>query len=317
MSLLAFALQLYFAMILGVSGLMKFENPSYFADKLLQQHLLPSWSIGFISRTLPIIEMVIAFFLISGIALKFNAIVVITLFMLFLLIKIYLFVTGSDADCACYGSTNSQKVDGASVIVSILLVLLSIAHLWLADQFTSVSWQWRFFTSLIFIGAGLFFVRKIITRRTIHISTEHVQPLDVGGLSLGEKAPPFVATDQNGNSLNLDHFQGIPYLLTFVTPGCPACPKALEIMENVLQSQQKVSGLVVGSSDFESNRIYAAEHKVNLPFLTPLLESTKKLYNVQVVPFIYLVDEAGIIRAKGIISNMDHLEQLLTSTLPQ
>ncbi len=50
MAVATLLLELYFAAMLGVCGLAKIENPTYFASTLRRHGILPQWSITGVSR---------------------------------------------------------------------------------------------------------------------------------------------------------------------------------------------------------------------------------------------------------------------------
>lgn len=313
MSFLAFAFELYFALIFSVSSLGKLDDPAHFSVVLRQQRILPSWSIQVVSEFLPWVEIAVAILLISGMAPLASAVAAAMLFVIFLTVKIILLVTKDSVDCGCYGDSQLDRVDTASLVVSTLFVLFAGIHLWLIRQTVSVDWQWRVFAVVLFLAAGAFFFKRIFARRSTLQLTPFLQIDSVGGLDIGEIAPTFIATDQYNNVVHFDDFGKKQRLLAFVKPGCLICPKALEALEYLIQNEQDIIGLVVGSSNHEKNRIYITEHTVKLPFLTPDSDSVKKLYKVRASPLVFVVDEAGVIRAKGIVNRVEHLQQLLAT----
>ncbi len=255
----------------------------------------------------------ISYLLISGIALLASAVATALLFVIFLTVKIILLVTKNSVDCGCYGDSQLDKVDTASLLVSTLFVLFAGIHLWLIRQTISVAWQWHVVAAILFLAIVAFLLRRIFTRQNTLQLTPLLQTENIGGLDIGEIAPTFVAIDQHNNVVHFDDFGKKRRLLAFVKPGCIICPKALEALEYLIQSEQDIIGLVVGSSSHEKNRMYITEHKINLPFLTPDSDSVKKLYKVRVSPLFFVVDEAGVIRAKGIVNRVEHLRQLLVA----
>ncbi len=76
--------------------------------------------------------------------------------------------------------------------------------------------------------------------------------------------------------------------------------------------EQDWVGLVVGGIDHRLNGAYAVEHGAHMPILTPDNAQVKEAYRVQNVPFVFLLDKSGVIRARGVFNDRQHLDHLLT-----
>ena len=311
MSFLAFALELYFAATLGVSGLAKVDNPQYFAQTITQQQLAPSWSIPLITRILPWIECVLAALLLTNIEPIITSILLASLFLFFLIVKIVLLATGRTKDCGCFGSTKPQNIDGINITVSFLLTFLAFTHLWLIIQFPSVNWQWRFACGILFaVGWSHFFVRIMLkSRKNSYPMPTH--SMDLGGISLGEKAPSFIGIDQNNQTMRLDMFKGNWLLLLFVSPGCSACPGGLKALHRISLENPIFSVVAIASPDLEVNSKYAIKQQIEFPIITSTSELVHKHYKVRVFPFVFVLDEEGIIQARGVASTYDSLQSIL------
>ncbi len=146
-------------------------------------------------------------------------------------------------------------------------------------------------------------------------STVHHQ--DMGGLAVGEKAPSFVATNQEGKLVSLEDFEGQRRILAFISPGCPACASAISIFNAILKDGGDFTILVIGGPDRELNRSYAAKHRLQVPLLTPQSNFDQEEYLVPMIPFVFVLDETGIIRARGPVIDRPHMHNLLaTITVP-
>lgn len=94
-------------------------------------------------------------------------------------------------------------------------------------------------------------------------------------LKIGDKAPEFNATDQNGKPIKLGDFHGYKVILYFYpkddTPGCTAEACSLrDGYQDLLKRGYKIIGV---SADSEKSHQKFAE-KYNLPF--PLIPDTEK-----------------------------------------
>jgi peroxiredoxin len=143
------------------------------------------------------------------------------------------------------------------------------------------------------------------------VSGNQVQASGEGGLSPGKKAPSFTATDYEGRVVRLDDFQGQRRILAFILPGCSSCTGTMSALNSFVQSEDVTKVFVIGGSDRELNHAYALEHETHLTVLTPTRDFHAGLYQIQGVPFVFVIDEAGIIRAKGVVNEDEQLQRLL------
>src|SRR5690349_16898511 len=84
MNVLSFLLVVYFAMVLGTSGLAKLDSPAHFATVLRRQRLIPDWSINVISKSFPCLEIILAFLILASPNI-FKPFIAFAVFILFLL----------------------------------------------------------------------------------------------------------------------------------------------------------------------------------------------------------------------------------------
>ena len=299
MSALTLAFEMYFAALLGTSGLAKIDDPKYFINVLRQERLLPSRSIPFVGRILPWVELVFAVLLIAGIGPIYSALFLVAFFAILLGVKCILFVTGRTEDCGCYGSAKPEPINGASLGVSFLLLLFAVLYLWIVLSTPPVNGWLRLVAGSIIALSGAYLIKSMIVKRKRSQGSSLVSPLDAGGLQIGMQVPDFTARDQYENTVRLESLQGKQHLLLFVLPGCSACPGALAAFQRVLIEKPDLRGIVVTPADFARNKAYAAEYQIDLPMLTvaPLLVETR--YNVRVFPWAMVIDNNGIVQANG------------------
>lgn len=143
MNAILLLLQVYLATVLGVSGLAKAVNSKQFAVTLRSQRILPNWSIDWISYLVPWLAMLLALLLVVGVLPIVVGTITLLIFISFLIIEIILLKTKRNQQCGCYGMAHPQKVDEASVTVSIIFVTLAGFNLWGTLSWGIVSSLWR------------------------------------------------------------------------------------------------------------------------------------------------------------------------------
>ena len=154
MPFLTFALDCYFAAVLGIAGLAKMDDPAPFAATLRRPRLLPAWGIGAIGRLLPWCEILLAATLLIGVAPVLVASLILLLCAAFLVGQALLLLTKSADACGCYGVASAHRVAGTSVATALLLLILAAIHLWLVTEAAMVAWQWRLAAGMLGAVAG-------------------------------------------------------------------------------------------------------------------------------------------------------------------
>ena len=132
------------------------------------------------------------------------------------------------------------------------------------------------------------------------------------GLTVGEAAPPLDVLDLNGATLRVGaaRADGKSTLLLFVSPTCPVCKSLLPIVKSSGKDERDWLDIVLASDgNLEEHREYVrANGLTNVPYVVsaPL----GMTYQVSRLPFAALLDEAGILRARGLVNSREHLESL-------
>ena len=150
-----------------------------------------------------------------------------------------------------------------------------------------------------------------VQQRVLVASGSQPQSLGQGGLDIGEKAPLIAAVDPDSNVIKLEDFQEKHCILAFISPGCSACAGTIKAINTLLQVEKSVGAMVIGSTDRELNRVYMGEYDSKVPILAPISESSKELYHVQMMPFVFMLDDTGVIRSKGVVNRDEHLQDIL------
>jgi methylamine dehydrogenase accessory protein MauD len=132
------------------------------------------------------------------------------------------------------------------------------------------------------------------------------------GLAVGEQAPPMDVEDLAGTRLRvgLPRSDGKSTLLLFVSPTCPVCKSLLPIVKSSGKDERSWLDIILASDgDPGEHREYVRANGLgNVPYVVsaPL----GMTYQVSRLPFAALLDEAGILRARGLVNSREHLESL-------
>lgn len=134
-------------------------------------------------------------------------------------------------------------------------------------------------------------------------------------LQIGDKAPDFSSTDQNGNLVSLESLKGKKIVLYFYpkddTPGCTV--EACNLRDNYLDLLAKGYSVVGVSPDPVAKHLKFSE-KYTLPF--PLLPDTEKhiikSYGVWGPKKFMGKSYEGVHRTTFVINSDGHIEKIIT-----
>jgi len=166
---------------------------------------------------------------------------------------------------------------------------------------------------LMLVMAGL----QLALLRQVGVLHERIAPM--GALTIdkgpkeGETAPIFELTDLGRRRVTIGGpgERGLGTLLFFLSPTCPVCKKMLPILKSLAASEEKSLRIVLASDGEreEHERFVTAQNLGDFPFV--LSQELGMTYRVAKLPYAVLIDEAGVVRAKGLINTREHLESLL------
>lgn len=143
------------------------------------------------------------------------------------------------------------------------------------------------------------------------LSTSQTRTPELGRLKVGEPAPALVGRDQNGKEIRLSNFLGKRCLLAFISAKCSACAGAIETLVSIQEETPDIATVFVAGPDFEANCAYALQHDLHLPVLTSEPGFAQRVYDVRMVPLLFVLDEHGIIRAKEAAIQREHVKYVL------
>lgn len=152
--------------------------------------------------------------------------------------------------------------------------------------------------------------------RQIGVLHERVSPVGAlmlrRGLKVGEPAPSMTLTDLSGRVIPIGAAaaNGKSTLLVFVSPTCPVCKTLLPVLKSSRLAEGGWLEIVLASdgTEQEQRRFIGANALKEFPYV--LSEALGMAFQVDRLPFAALVDEGGILRARGIINSREHLESL-------
>jgi methylamine dehydrogenase accessory protein MauD len=166
-------------------------------------------------------------------------------------------------------------------------------------------------TVLLWLAVGVLALLVLALARQVGVLHERVAPLGAlmldQGPKVGERAPIFEVKDLFGRPTRLGGLRERPLLLLFVSSTCPVCKKILPIALRLAREENLDLALIGDEREEDLRRLaqgLAEVQVLNAP-------EVGQAYKVGKIPYAVLIDSEGVIRAKGLVNNREHLESLM------
>ena len=169
---------------------------------------------------------------------------------------------------------------------------------------------------VLVIGLG---ITVLALARQVGVLYERIAPagalMVTQGPAVGEAAPEFKLETVSGETIALGGLSAVKKstLLFFLSPTCPVCNTLIPILKSIQSSESKWLDIVFASDgDLGAQKAFIAKKEI-ASFPSVLSTQLGIAYQVAKLPFAVLVDENGVLRAKGLTNNREHLESLFSA----
>ena len=131
--------------------------------------------------------------------------------------------------------------------------------------------------------------------------------IDGEGSALGEAPPAIEMESLQGRTVTIGG-PGAAQVLMFVSPGCHIC-------EQVIPSLRAIAGdgayapIVVSDADMYETSTGLSIEDISVPVVPA--PGVARDYTIPGTPYLVVLDETGVVRAKGTINNLEQIEGLL------
>lgn len=144
---------------------------------------------------------------------------------------------------------------------------------------------------------------------TLHLRLGPQGALEVDdeGPPLGQMPPPAEVRDLAGRAVVVGG-PGEAQLLLFVSPTCPICREVLPSVPAVARTGALAPYVLVDEDDPDLLQRYRGG-RLGAPVI-PAPELARS-YGIPGSPYVVVLDEAGIVRAKGTVNNLEQMEGLV------
>ncbi|HLQ14172.1 MAG TPA: methylamine dehydrogenase accessory protein MauD [Steroidobacteraceae bacterium] len=132
------------------------------------------------------------------------------------------------------------------------------------------------------------------------------------GPAVGEPVAPLEVTDLAGQMLQIGapSADGRSTLLVFVSPTCPVCKTLLPVLRaSHVQERDWLRVVLASDGEPQEHRRFVQQQGLSdVPYVVSAQLGLG--YQVNRLPFAALVDQGGVLRARGLVNSREHLESL-------
>lgn len=144
-----------------------------------------------------------------------------------------------------------------------------------------------------------------------------VQALGIPGERVtlaGKTAADFTLKDTRGEKVSLSDLRGKVVLLDFWATWCPPCREELPHVDDLYHKLKGHNAVVLGVSDEGRGtvRSFLKKHSYDLPTLVDSSDAVHKMYGVQAVPTLVIINPRGVVVADYV---GERTEEQLTAAL--
>jgi methylamine dehydrogenase accessory protein MauD len=142
---------------------------------------------------------------------------------------------------------------------------------------------------------------------------EAITPKRIGrsGLRPGKKAPDFKLPTIPGGEVTRHDYANRKMLLVFLQPGCGPCHQITPELKRLSQAGE-IQVLVIHNADAKAVQEWIKRHQPDFTVALQERFEVSRRYEVFATPFAFLIDERGVIAARGIVSTKQYLGFVLT-----
>ncbi len=153
--------------------------------------------------------------------------------------------------------------------------------------------------------------------RQIGVLYERISPMGAlmmdTGPKVGTSSPVFALKDLAGHAVNLGTPSPRSTLVFFVSPTCPVCKKLLPVVKSAAATERRWLSIVLASDGDPDEHRRFVERAGLSAFPYVLSQDLGLAFHVSTLPYGVLLDERGVVRAKGLVNTREQLESLFTA----
>lgn len=167
----------------------------------------------------------------------------------------------------------------------------------------------------LWIVVGALSLMVLALARQVGVLHERLTPVgaltNASGPAIGKPAPLLRATALDGATHEIGTHRARPLLMFFVARSCPICKVLIPVAQDVARKEQ-IDLLFFGDGERAEQEALLADFAIPPQHFVNSTE-IGLIYQVDKLPHAVLLDEHGILVAKGLVNSREHLESLLVA----
>ena len=153
--------------------------------------------------------------------------------------------------------------------------------------------------------------------RQIGILHERINPAGAlmisSTLEVGTRAPMYDLEALDGQQIELGKPRAdeTRTLIYFLSPTCPICSSLLTVVKDISDRDADLDVVLMSDGPPEEHEAYRKRKSKEIgSFPYVLSEEVGRAFGVGKLPYAVLIDQAGVVRAHGLVNSREHLESL-------
>jgi hypothetical protein len=160
---------------------------------------------------------------------------------------------------------------------------------------------------LLVVGGSL--LTFALLREIGRLQLQNTQSIPRDGLAIGSDLPEIVVSWSGEQTALTSFLRRRLTLVICALPNCSFCTDATNVARRWIEANPTSAGAVVLLNDTEVGSYGSLEPDIPVALVNP--RDVLEVLEVRVAPFVYLADDSGQIRAKGVLNTDADLAQLL------
>lgn len=155
--------------------------------------------------------------------------------------------------------------------------------------------------------------------RQIGVLHERIAPMGAltidHGPKVGDQSPVFDLIDigQRPVSIGRPAADGKGTFLMFVAPSCPVCKKLMPVVKSIVKEEPTLRLVFASDGErTEQERFVRSQRIDDYPLV--LSAELGMTFRIGKLPYVVLIDERGMVRAKGLVNTREHLESIVQAS---
>ncbi|MFC4766616.1 TlpA family protein disulfide reductase [Effusibacillus consociatus] len=161
---------------------------------------------------------------------------------------------------------------------------------------------------------SLFLLMFLVFRQFGLVYLKTAAGVSRSGVDLGTTIPDLEVKSVTGDNLKLSDYSGQPLLIVFTSPHCAPCRNLVSHLDDFIDKYPGISTLVfsIDGSEEETRSMFPRPRYSIIPL--PDREIFKTVFEGEVTPFAFVIDDKRKVVAKGLVNSLRDLEHVVASS---